>query len=267
MEDQTTTDAPVDAGDSTATIQGVQVDDQGMAVGEESQPEQTEQAEAVESTPDQPEQETQPTSEPSDDDKLAKWAEAKGLTLDSDNAVKAAQMARNAEKAMHEKAQKASELEKSVEKVSDQEVAQYEENTGETVSETDRVVRKLVVKDSVRTFFDNNPEAKPFEQAMIVELQKKPHLVGDLESLYANAVVNSGNIEAVKSDAKRETLTQLAHNQQASAPKGNAVNASQMASQQTITPQNVDQLVAQHDQTWFEKNYDKINRAMAGQTN
>lgn len=270
MEEQTTTNASVDEGASTTTtINGIAVDDQGMAVAEtEAQPEETEQAEAVDSTPEQqPEQEAQTTSEPSEDDQLTKWAEAKGLTLDSDNAIKAAKMAREAEKAMHQKAQRASELEKSVESVADREVASYEEQTGELVSETDRIVKKLLVKDSVRTFFEAKPEAKPLEQAMVAELQTKPHLAGDLDALYAVALVNSGKLDTVKSDAKRETLEALAQKQQASAPTGNAVNAGQMSSSNTITPQNVDQLVARNDQKWFEANYDKINRAMAGQTN
>jgi uncharacterized protein YbaP (TraB family) len=105
MEETTTTNAPVDTGE-VQTIQGIAIDDQGQAI---SQPEDTDQAQAaVETTETENTQEA--TSEPSEDEQLTKFAAAKGVTLDSDNAKKLAKMAMNAEKAMHSKATRASEL-------------------------------------------------------------------------------------------------------------------------------------------------------------
>lgn len=260
MDEETTTVVSADNGGQS--IDGVAIDDQGMAI---PQPESTDQNSAEQQPTDVTSQEAPQSAEPSsDDNSTTEWLKKKGVDPTSPEAIeKVAEMARNAEKAMHAKAQKASELEKSVEQVADQEVISYEENTGEVISETDKMVRKLVVKDSVRTFFDANPDAKQYEQAMIAELQKKPHLAGDLESLYANAVVNSGGIDSVKSQAKKDTLESLAQKQTASVPRGSAVNSSNMAGN-AITPQNVDQLVATMSPEEYRKRLPEINAAMAG---
>lgn len=254
MEEETTTTAP-------ASDTGVSTDD--------TQPVPAEPAEAVQEATDVTTQDApqgdEPTESatPTEDNSTTEWLKKKGVDPNSPEAIeKVAEMARNAEKAMHQKGQQVSELQKSVEKVADDEVTQYEEASGEVVSETDRVVRKLVVKDNVRTFFDENPDAKQFEQEMIAELGRKPHLAGDLESLYANAVVNSGKIEAVKSQGKREALESLAANQTAAVPRGNAVTSVQSPAQ--ITPQNVDELVGKNDLAWFQKNKAAIDKAMAG---
>lgn len=262
MEEKTTTEAPAEAGGTT--IQGVPVDDQGQAV---SQPEPTEQAEAVKTTDDTSEQKTESQpSEPSEDDQLAKWAEKKGLTLDSDNATKAAKMAREAERAMHQKAQKASELEKTLTGTSDQIAEEVALSTGQDPELLKRLQR-VEVKEAVRDFW-NTPNSdgtvpdRSLEPQMIEILQEKPHLAGDLESLYATTLVKSGNIGAVKSQGKREALESLAQKQQASVPRGNAVNSSATTPQ--ITSENVDELVGKNSMDWFNANRDAVNRAMAG---
>jgi hypothetical protein len=61
-----------------------------------------------------------------------------------------------------------------------------------------------------------------YEPAMIDLLKTKPYLAGDLEALYASAVMKSGGVAAVKSQGKREALSDLAHKQQAAVPTGNA---------------------------------------------
>jgi hypothetical protein len=120
MDEETTTDAPVESGGQH--VNGIAIDDQGMAV---PQPEETESAEAVQETTETEEvQEAEATSEPSEDEQLAKFAETKGLELDSDNAKKAAKMAMNAEKLMHSKATKASELERTMSSMSDESATQ-----------------------------------------------------------------------------------------------------------------------------------------------
>lgn len=251
MDEQTTTETPVETGGQA--INGVAVDDQGLAIPE---PETTEPVTADDKTTDEPSQEAPQNDEPSsDDNSTVEWLKNKGVDPSSPEALeKVAEMARNAEKQMHTKAQKASELEKAI----DTGITQEAEEQGLSSDERLDIVR-IKTKLSVREFFESNPEAKQYEQAMIETLNEKPHLAGDLESLYANAVVKSGSL---KSQGKKEALESLAHKQTAAVPTGNAVN--QGAVSQTITPQNVDQLVAQNDLEWFKKNQQAINRAMAG---
>ncbi len=250
----TTTEAPAESG---ATINDIPVDDQGMAVAE---PDETEQAAAVEETTTE-EKEAEATDEPSDDEQLAKFAETKGLELDSDNAKKAAKMAMNAEKQMHAKSQRASELEKTMGAMSDTSATQVAEATGQN-PELLKAVQRLQVKDSIREFWDNNPEARAYESEM-AEIASTAGIYGTPEAIlkasYAMAV--SGNTDTIKSQGKREGLESLAHKQQAAVPRGNAVNTS--GSSTTITPQNVDALVAQNDQAWFVAHYDEINKVMA----
>lgn len=260
MEDETTTDVPAEA---SGNINGIPVDDQGQALPQLAEAETTE---AVEDTTE-PEQEAEEApTEPSEDDELKSWAEKKGLTLDSDNATKAAKMAREAEKAMHSKAQKASELEKSLEKTSDT----YAENIANQTGQDPELLKRLQrveVKEAVRDFWNTplNGETpnRDLEPSMIEILQTKPHLAGDLESLYAFAAMKSGDRNAVKSQGKREALESLAHKQTAAAPRGSAVQGDNMTSA-AITPQNVDRLVGENSLEWFNANKDAINKALAG---
>lgn len=260
MAEDTTTDAPVESGENQI-IGGVQVDNQGMAI---SQPDDDEEpTSAVEETTEPGGQAEEAQSEPSDEDEqLAKFAEAKGLELDSDNAKKAAKMAMNAEKLMHNKANKASELERTMSEMSDSSAEQVAEATGQNPDYLKRLQR-MEVKDSIRDFWDSNPDARQYESQM-AEIATTAGLYGSPEAILkaSYAIALSGNTDAVKSQGKQEALKSLAQKQQAAVPTGNAVTSSMTS--QSITPQNVDQQVASHDQAWFEKNYDAINKAMAG---
>lgn len=260
MDAETTTDAPVESGE-VQTINGVAIDDQGMAVVA-SEPDETESAEAVEETTEPEEKEAEATSEPSEDEQLTKFAETKGLTLDSDNAKKAAKMAMNAEKQMHAKSQRASELEKTMGQMSDQSAEQVAQATGENPEVLKRLQR-MEVKDSIREFWDSNPDAKAYEADM-AKIAVESGLYGSPEAIlkasYAMAV--SQNPTALKSQGKREALESLAHKQQAAVPRGNAVNSG--ASSAAITPQNVDKLVGENNLEWFQSHQEEINRAMAG---
>lgn len=257
MEESTTTNAPVETGENQI-IGGIQVDNQGQAI---SQPEEAEPAEAV-TTTNEPEEETAVTSEPSDDEQLTKFAETKGLVLDSDNAKKAAKMAMNAEKLMHTKSNRASELERTMSAMADESAAQVAQATGKD-PEFQAFKLKTEVKEAIRDFWDSNPDAKQYETEM-AKIATESGLYGTPEAIlkasYAMAVANGVN--DIKSQGKREALESLAHKQQASVPRGNAVNSSMTS--QNITPQNVEQLVAQNSQAWFEKNYAAINQAMRG---
>lgn len=247
MEETTTTDAPVEQGGDVTN-------------DNTPQPEQTEQAEAVTTT--EPTQEStkteEPTEETQEDNSTKKWLENKGIDLNSPEAIeKVAEMARNAEKAMHQKAGEKSKLEKAL----DEGITQEAEATG--FSDEDRLdLVRIKTKLSVREFFDSKPDAREHEQAMIEQLQQKPHLAGDLESLYALAVVNSGSLDNIKSQGKQEALKSLAQKQQATAPSGNAVSAA--PSSQAITPSNVDQMVARMTPDEYKQRLPEINRALAG---
>jgi hypothetical protein len=163
-------------------------------------------------------------SEPDADEKLQKYAQSQGIELDSPSAIKAAKIAMKAQSEATRNGRKASELEKNIGSVSDEHAEAVAEETGQNPELLKRLQR-VEVKEAVRDFWDANPEAKKYEPAMIEILKDKPHLAGDLDSLYANALVKSGGIDAVKSQTKRETLESLAHKQQAAVPAGNATNS------------------------------------------
>jgi hypothetical protein len=253
MDEESTTDAPEQTGGQT--IQGVQVDDQGMAVPEPETSEETAEE-------PKPQEESQPTEEPSKEDTLDSWAKNKGLTLDTDSARKAAEMARNAERAMHEKARRASELEKSMLTMGDESAEAVAEQTGQDAGTLKRVQR-MEIKDAIRDFWDQNPDARTYEKEM-AEIATTAGLYGSPEAILkaSYAMARAQNEGATKSAAKREALESLAQQQQAAVPQGNAVTAG-TTSASKITSQNVDQLVAQNDQKWFEDHYDEINKAMA----
>lgn len=266
----TTTNATEESG--AQTVQGVQVDDQGRAVAE---PEEPDQAEAVdeqtdpgdstepEETQEEPQESKQQDSKPEDgqlawDEAKQKWAESKGLEL-NEQSEKAARMAWEAEKKMHQATQKAGELEKSTNEISDQVAEAQAEQTGENAEYLKRLQR-MEVKTALTDFWSNNPEAREYEAKMVQVLKDKPYLAGDLDTLYV--VAKSSNLDAVKKEGGQEALKSLASKQQAAVPAGNAVS-SQTDVKDKITPENVDSLVAKNSQEWFEKNYDAINAAMA----
>lgn len=259
MEDKTTTEAPV--ADGGSSIQGVPVNDQGQAV--EPQPEAPEPAEAVAPATDNS-QEAPQTEEPSkEDNSTSEWLKKKGVDPTSPEAIeKVAEMARNAEKAMHEKAQKASELEKTA-KITDDQIP-----VDATQEQLDNVrVRNLELKLDIQEWKRSNPDKLEKEAEMVKVLQDpiKKSLVQEgyltLDDVYS--IAQAGNQEAAKSQGKREALENLAQKQQAAVPTGNAVNPSGGTTEQ-ITAENVDRLVAQHDLNWFRQNQAAINKAMAG---
>lgn len=262
MAEETTTDAPVT--DGGQVIAGVQVDDQGMAV---SQPEVQESAEA-ESTPEDNSQEATPETEPvQTDNSTVEWLKKKGVDPTSPEAIeKVAEMARNAEKAMHEKAQKARELEKTTE------IKAEEVPVDATPQDIDNIrVRNIEMRQELNDWRLNNPDKRDYEEAMTQVLNEDPAIKAmvregymSIDKLYAIAKgMDSGREETVKSETKKQTLQELAQKQQAAVPAGNAVAPSGTGAE-PITPQNVDKLVAQNDLNWFMKHQEEINRAMAG---
>lgn len=170
-----------------------------------------------------------PADAPQVDDKLQKYAQSQGLDLDSPSAIKAATIAMKAQSEATRNYHKTTELEKTLTATSDEVAEVVAEQRGVTdplVLDMLKRDQRREVKDSIRDFWDANPTARDYESKMIELLQTKPHLAGDLESLYATAVMQSGKLDSVKSQGKREALESLAHKQQAAVPTGNATNRS-----------------------------------------
>jgi len=192
-----------------------------------AQPVDTDNTEAVQET-DQPEQQTEAEQAPVKDDDVSKFAQAKGLELDSDNARKAIKMAMEAEKRMHQATQKSGELEKSMVSMSDQSSEQVAQATGQDPELLKRL-NAMEVKGQIRDFFDGNPEARQYESEM-TKIAAEAGLYGSAEAILkaSYAMAKAGDTSAtasVKSQAKRDTLESLAHKQQAAVPRGNATNS------------------------------------------
>lgn len=160
------------------------------------------------------------------DDKLRKYAENQGLELDSPSAIKAAQLAMKHQAEASRNYQKSSELEKAATTISDEDAKINAESTGQSPELLQRLQR-VEVRENVRDFWNQPNIDRSFEPAMIDILKDRPYLAGDLEALYATAVVKSGGVAAVKSQGGREALTKLAQNQQAAVPTGSATTTGQ----------------------------------------
>lgn len=218
------------------------VDQPGVQETLPAQPTQTEAVQAP-AEPIQKPSEAEEAPQSKEDDDLDSWAEKVGLKLDSDNARKAAQMARDAKRAANEKFQKASEMEKLLSTKSDEVAEQVSQSTGQDVEVIKRLQR-MEIKDSVRDFWASNPEARQYEKTMIEVLSEKPHLAGDLDSLYANALRKSGALSAAKSEGKKEALSNLAQKQQATAPIGNAVNSGTTPKEKPFNELSIEEMEA-----------------------
>lgn len=263
-------------GGAAEVINGVPVDNQGVALV--AQPEQT--SEAVTQTPEPskapevpapqtttPDEGTPaPAAEPPEPaqataDELNNFAKSKGFNPDelTEGERKALEMARNAEKRMHQATQSNSrQLETAVtENVSlDSGDPKYDDLAQEVVN--------LKISNNVNAFWAANPEAREFEEAMAKTVQDKPWLANDLNDLYRIVRSDPNRDESLRSEGGREALTELAQRQQAAAPTSAATNSQSFTSTNKITPQNVYDLVQNNDQEWFEANHENISRAMEG---
>jgi hypothetical protein len=216
MEDETTTtpEASVDTGAEIA--QPVQAEDSSVA-GEQpsTEPSEVQQGE-----------ETDETSQPNVDDKLKKYALSQGLELDSPSAIKAANIAMKAQSEATRNYHKTSEMQKTMETMSDLSAEATAEQTGQDPEVLKRLQR-MEVRDSIRDFWDKTPDARQYEQEMS-EIAQTAGLYGSPEAIlkasYSIAVANNAN--KVKSQGRREALESLAHKQQAAVPKGHATNPS-----------------------------------------
>ena len=212
MEEPTTTVEPVESGAEPALpVEDVQPTADATPVAEPSEPSEG----GVEAPI------------PEVDDKLQSFAKGQGIddiSALTEREMKLLKVAKDNQAEFQRNRQKASELEKTIESTANDNVDELAANTGQD-PELLRIVRGLQVKETVRDFWDSHPEAKAYEQEMIKVHAEKPYLAGDLEALYATALVKSGGLDTVKSQGKREVLTNLAQKQQATAPIGNATNS------------------------------------------
>jgi hypothetical protein len=159
------------------------------------------------------------------DEKLISFAKGQGIDDLSDLTAREKALLKSAydSKADRDRvASKTSELEKTFVEASNEESLQIAQDTGQN-PELIKTVRQLQVKSAMNEFFGNNPEAREYSDTMRdIALEKG---IGDLDALYAMAVVRTGGLDKVKSQGKREALTNLAHKQQATAPIGNATTS------------------------------------------
>ena len=231
-----------------------------VETGAEAQPVETTEAPAVQEDVTSEAETTEPSDNPQgfDEDTL-KWMTAKGIDPSSSDALtKLAKSAREAEKAMHSKAQRASELEKSMATVSDE----YAENVAEQTGQDPELLKRLQrmeVKDTVREFWDNNPEARQYEKEMIDVVAQKPYLAGDLDAIYA--VVLKNNTQSLQSEGGRKALESLAGKQRASAPTGSAVSSA--PTRPSITRAMIAEKTQAGDVEWLNQNSSTINQLVA----
>lgn len=215
MDEQTITDAPVETGAQALPVETAEQ----TPAAQDTVAEAPEQAEAGE------------TNDSAPDDKLASFAKGQGIEDISDLTPRERSLLKSAydNKAEYERnRQKASELEKTIAGRSDEVAEEIAQSTGQDPELLKRLQR-VEVKEAVRDFWNTPDDSgavpdKAYESKMIELVQAKPHLAGDLESLYATAVLKSGKLATVKSEGKKEALQSLAHKQQAAVPAGNATN-------------------------------------------
>lgn len=254
MEDTTITESTsqeTSSGEQSSQLEGAVVEAEGQAEVSESN-----DSGEVDISNNNEESEAQAETLEIDKD-LAKWAEAKGVSIDSEKEVKLAQMARESERSMHQSRQEKSELQKTL-APEESYVTPPTEDT-DVMSELQQVKLQLAVQN----FYQLNPEARDLDTQMAEVVQERPHLANDLEALYAftKSKQTGSQAESLKKEGGREALTQLANKQQATAVKGSAVNSAPTTSE-SITAQNVDSLIEKNGQAWYLKNMDQINKVL-----
>ena len=163
------------------------------------------------------------------DEQLQKFAKSQGLELDSPNAIKAAQALQKARSEATKNYQRSSELEKGMTEMGDASAENVAQATGQDPELLKRLQR-IEIRDTIRNFYDNNPDAPKYE-ARMNEIAQTAGLYGTPEAIlkaaYAMAKAEApDNSDVVRSEGKREALQSLAHKQQAAVPTGHATTQS-----------------------------------------
>lgn len=270
MEEQTTTNSVAQEATGVQHVNGVAIDDQGMAIAasdDGTQPEaateeagsHTEESDSANDSGEVDNTSQSNTSSQPVDDELTKWAKAKGLEqLSSDSEIKLAKMARESEKAMHSAKSEA----KSV-------LQEEAMKTNEMADPLAEKIASLEAKVAISDFYNANPDARAYDEKMGEALANDPALLeyvrstGNISAVYGivKSADTAKDAESFKKEGGREALTQLASKQQAAAVKGSAVNSAPSSSEK-ITPQNVDELIGKNGQQWYMAHRDEINKVL-----
>jgi hypothetical protein len=216
MTEQTTTDEPILPDGAEEALPSEDQEDSAALAAKEPENSQT--------------QGDEETSVPEvDDDKLKAWAGSKGIDLDSPSAIKAAKIAMDSQAEFQRKAQKASELEKSI-------VGSSEKVTGQPAAADDigrlqSTVNNLLIKDQVNTFFSRDDVDKSMRPKMAGMVKSDPNLGALVEQGYLSLerlydMARGADSERVRAEGAQKALQQLANKQTAKAVPGGATTSS-----------------------------------------
>lgn len=219
MEDDTTTVAPVEPTGAEPALPAPN-DTPDTAV--------TDPTTEPSDVPQDVDEDQLPQSAPQVDDKLKKYADSQGFELDSPGAIKAAQAGLKAQAEATRNYQKAQELEKATNISPDQLPADITPQQQENVR-----LRNLEMKLDIQSWKMQNQDKLALEGEMIKVLGD-PNIKAmvqegalSLDHIYKIAKADApDNSAEVKSQVKKETLSNLAHKQQAAVPTGHATNPS-----------------------------------------
>jgi hypothetical protein len=213
MEESTTTETTASTGAEEAQPDTTQATD-SAATTDESTTTTTKQDEGTEAVADE----------------NLDWLQKKGIDpQDPDVVTKLAKMYRDAEKAMHESNQKASELQNAL----STDPPTQQQQADDPVASLQAEVQAMKLATNVNTFFTSNPDAKQYEAKMAEIVTSNP-TVGTLvkagylnvEQLYQMAKGADGSRENdLKTQGGREALQKVADKQQGRAVTGAATNS------------------------------------------
>jgi len=199
---------------------------------------------------------TPPEAQANDEAELAKFAKAKGYDSEklTDGERKALDMARNAEKKMHEATQTAKTNIEPPQEVP----LTGQDNIDEVIARQNASDLKLYVRD----WFDANPDMKEHRQDLQKIADERPWLQ-NMDDVKAHFLADPNRTAQIEKEGGRKALTNLAQKQQAIPPSANANNSGVFESSK-ITPENVDELVAKNDQAWYIAHRAEIQAAAFG---
>lgn len=190
------------------------------------------------------------------DEEIVEWAKKKGIEINPENPneVKLARLQLENDRRFHEAQQNKPKV-------------QVPELLDETEDPTlNAVVQKqndAELRLYVRDWFDANPEMKQYRKELMDIAAERPYLI-DMDDVAAHLYRQPGFVDKIRNEGGRQALENLAQKQAAVPPQAGASNANVYGSENTITPQNVYELIDKNDHSWFVKNYEQINRAIAG---
>lgn len=242
MSEDTTTSDSGDSGADNAQLEDTDVNTE--AVNQDEDISQT-----SDSTDDESEEDNSDSGN-SEEEEIKDWAAKKNLPLD--DPIKMAKMYRESEKQLGKKGQQEGQLKAAV----------TDANSKAGTEE----MQSLKNEVAALGFYIQHPEAKNFEQEMVTILEDKPWLANDLE-VVLDAAKGRSTTDAATRLAERKAGGKEALDTAANAARGAPPKASANQSgysNNKITLDNVDSLIAKNGHDWYMKNRDKINSVLAG---